>query len=117
MIYEQQFLLALLFTVFIETAVLFIITRLVLKLSPKKIPSNLLLFTGLICSFATLPYVWFIFPMFFRQRIAYIIFAEAFAVLLESAIIYYLLKLSFKKSFAISLVCNATSFLLGLLLQ
>jgi len=117
MIYEYQFLQSLLLTFVVETAVLFTIARFFLKITDKRISNSLLFFTGFICSFATLPYLWFILPLFLKTRMPYVILGEFFVVMVESVIIFYVLKLSFRKSFIISFICNASSFLVGLIIS
>ncbi len=112
--HESKFLISLLLTIFIELIVLFIMIRFFYKVQKSRISTKMLFFTGFICSFATLPYVWFIFPYLFENRIFYILVAELFAVLFESVIIYFLLKLNFAKSLAVSFFCNMISFLIGL---
>ncbi len=114
MIYENLFLLALLLTVAVETALLFIIVRLVFK--DKKISNGLLLFTGIICSFATLPYLWFILPFFLTSRALYLLVGELSVFLIEAIIIYFILKLDIRKALLVSFICNLVSFLLGLVI-
>ena len=114
MLYEYKFLISLLFTVVVEIITLFVIIRFFLK--KKKIKNSLLLFIGFLCSFATLPYLWFVIPLLVKTRIPYILIGEAFVILIESLVIFFMLKLNYKKSIIISFICNLTSFLLGLLL-
>jgi hypothetical protein len=113
--YEMSFLKALLFTVGIETAVLFIVFKLLFK-SPE-IKSRLLILAGILPSFSTLPYLWFILPLFIKNRISYSIISEVTAILIESVIIFGVLKIYYKKSLIASLTCNMTSFLTGLLIH
>jgi hypothetical protein len=113
--YEMNFLKALLFTIGIETAVLFILFKLFFK-SPD-IKNWLLILTGILTSFSTLPYLWFILPLFIKTRLNYSIISEVTAILIESVIIFGLLKISYKKSLIASITCNMTSFLIGLLIH
>ena len=80
----------------------------------------MLVFTGIVCSFATLPYVWFIFPYLIENQTLYVITAELFAVVVETIIYYYVFKythkLSLKNSFVLSFLCNLASFLVGVLI-
>jgi len=80
-----------------------------------QIQNSLVLFTGFFCSFATLPYLWFILPVVIKARIPYILIGELFVILIESVIYFFILKLDYKKSFIIAFICNLVSFLLGLL--
>ena len=113
--YELMFLKALGFTIFIETLVLIGFFRWVVKLKDTGI--SRLLMTGLIASFATLPYLWFVLPKFIESQLWYIIIAESFAVLGETIIIGVLLRVKFRTAFLCSLTCNTISFLIGLLIM
>lgn len=113
--YEMLFLKSLMQTVLIETAVLLILFKLLFK--AKEIKVHRILFTGLLASFATLPYLWFVLPAYFDQRIWYILVGESFAVVMESFIYAYLLQIRYPKAFLASLVCNLISFSIGLLIN
>jgi len=113
--YEQLFLYALLFTVTVETATLFLCARLLFKMKRKDAPDALLLFCGIALSFATLPYVWFLFPAF-TSGAAYVVCAELFAFAAEAIGYKYILRVDWKRAAALSFICNAASFLLGLLI-
>jgi hypothetical protein len=115
MAYEMSFLKALLFTVGIETVVLFILFKLVFK-SPD-VKNWLLILTGILTSFSTLPYLWFILPLFIKAWIGYTVISEVTAIGIESVIVYGLLKISYKKSLIASVTCNMVSFLTGLLIH
>ena len=117
MLYEYKFLISLLFTIFIETITLLIIIKFFFNKENKKITNPLLLFTGFLCSFATLPYLLFIIPLLIKTRIPYILLGELFVFIIEILILFFILRISYKKSIVISLVCNLLSFLLGLILQ
>ncbi len=115
MLYEYEFLISLVFTLFIETITLYVLIKFFYKNYGTKISNSLIIFTGFLSSFATLPYLWFIIPLFIKTRIQYILFGESFAILLESLIIFFLLRVNLKKSFSISFICNILSFLIGLI--
>ena len=116
MIYEYEFLLALVLTVIIETIVLFIIVRKLFKINKKKISNSILIFLGIFCSFSTLPYLWYILPFFIKDYFYFVLIGEIFVILIESLIYYFVLKLNYKRSFIISLICNLASFLIGTLI-
>jgi hypothetical protein len=113
--YELNFLKALLFTICIESAVLFILFNFFFK-SPD-IKNWLLILTGVLTSFSTLPYLWFILPLFIKTRLSYSVISEVTAILIESVIIFGLMKISYKKSLFVSIICNITSFLIGLFIH
>ena len=113
--YEFIFLKSLTLTILIETFVIIIYFRFIIKLKDIEIPK--LLITGLIASFATLPYLWFVFPIYIDQKIWYMIIGESFAVLVETIIIGAILRTKFITSLLCSLTCNAISFLIGLIIM
>jgi len=115
MIYEFSFLKALLLTITIETLVLFLLFKVFYK--TLKISNWILLLTGVLATFATLPYLWFILPLFIKTKLWYIIGSEVSAILIESVIILGLLRINYTKAILVSVICNMTSFLIGLLIH
>ena len=111
--YELMFLKGLAWTIFLETAVMIVYFRLIDKRIHHRISK--LLQTGFIASFATLPYLWFVFPIFMEHKIAYVVVGETFAVLMETLIINALLRTQLRSSFLCSLTCNMFSFITGLI--
>ena len=114
MSYEDSFLQSLALTVFIESIVLWIMVTRIYKW---EIPLKTILFTGIIASFATLPYVWFILPVFIPIHWMYIMVAESFAVIAETFILKEVLRINIIPAFITSLVCNMVSFGIGLLVN
>lgn len=113
--YELNFLKALILTVTVETAVLFVLFHTIIKTD--KPANGLLLLTGVAPTLATLPYLWFIFPLFIQTKPLYNIICEGSAVLVESIIILGLLKVKYPKALLISFICNMASYLIGLLIR
>lgn len=111
----MNFLKALLFTIGIETAVLFLIFKLFYK--SLEIKNWLLLLTGILTSFSTLPYLWFIYPLFIHTKLLYTLISELSAILVESIIILGLLRISYTKALIVSVACNMSSFLIGILIK
>lgn len=110
--YEILFLKSLILTILIESIVLIVLFRLIIR--NENLSIYRLLSTGFIASFATLPYLWFILPNFVDQKIWYMIIGESFAVLMETYIIGVILKIKLSISFLSSVTCNLISFLIGL---
>ncbi|MBN1226769.1 MAG: hypothetical protein JXA79_07235, partial [Deltaproteobacteria bacterium] len=110
-------LLGLVVTVSLETVVLFLLVRLYLKKGRQELSNQLLLFTGIFCSFATLPYLWFVLPYYLRDKSYYlfIIVGEISVTLIESVIIYFVLRLNYRRSLVISVLCNVVSVAFGML--
>ena len=113
--YEINFLKALLITITIETTVLFLLVKIFFK--KHTISNYIILLTGILASFSTLPYLWFIFPLFIKTKVLYIIICESFAVLFESAVIMGLLRTTYIKALIISIICNMSSYLIGLFIH
>jgi len=65
---------------------------------------------------STLPYLWFILPFYIFNKTIYVIIGELLVVIIESIIYNRLLNIKPSKSFKISLMANASSFLFGLFL-
>lgn len=112
--YERLFLVGLVFTVAVETAVLFAMTRLPSRRSTP--PSGLVVFSGCLASAATLPYLWFVLPSFVTSRTMLILVGELSVTAAETVIYRFVLTQSLLRAAAFSLCCNLSSYLLGLLL-
>ena len=113
--YELLFLKSLSLTIFIETLVLILFFRLVIR--NENISMYRLLSAGVIASFATLPYLWFVLPNYLDEKIWYVIVGESFAVFMETFILGAILKIKLARSFFSSLACNLISFLIGIMIN
>lgn len=116
MIYQELFLRALFFTILIETACLFLITRKLFNIDKSLTPNSQILFSGFITSFSTLPYLWFILPWAIRDRLIFSIVGEVTVVLIEAMIYYFALQLKPKRALIASILCNLASYAFGLVL-
>ena len=112
--YEFRFLLALCGTVIAETAAAIVIIR---ELWKGSLPIHRLLAIGVLPSLLTLPYLWFIVPLFVRGRVLYPLTSEISAFLVETVAIALLSGFGIKRSAILSLLCNASSYVVGLVLQ
>ncbi|HON52323.1 MAG TPA: hypothetical protein P5243_01655 [Bacteroidales bacterium] len=112
--YEISFLYALLFTIIIETSVIWILCKTTYKTI--NLSNISILLSGFILSFATLPYVWFVFPYFIHQRFLYISVSEMFAFVTEAILLWSIFKVPIKHSFVLSFCANICSYIIGLLL-
>ena len=111
------FFYSLLLTVAIEVAVLVFVIRKVFKISPKEISLRLLLFSGFIASFATLPYLWFVLRDIISDYTLFLMAGEWSIFLVEAVMYIFILRIDIKRAFLLSFVCNISSFLVGLLIQ
>jgi len=110
--YEIEFLKALLMTISIETIVLILISKTVYKRD--NISYWILAICGVVASMATLPYLWFILPVFVKSKLWYKVVSELTAFILEIFIIKGFLRVDFKKSTVLSFACNLISYVIGL---
>jgi hypothetical protein len=113
--YIFSFLKALLYTIIIETIVLLIIFK--TRLKHLQIKNSILLLTGILISFSTLPYVWFVLPIFIKPTLLFMLISELSVIIIESIIIWKLLVINYRSAVSVSLICNLTSFLFGLLIN
>ncbi|MCD6329106.1 MAG: hypothetical protein J7M10_01945 [Candidatus Cloacimonetes bacterium] len=111
--YEIKFLFALLDTVIIEIIVLIFFVKKIYRKDMEHITWDRLIFTGVFCSFATIPYLWFIAPYFLQSKALLYSVGEIAIFLMEAVIILFVLRIKFSKAIIISLSCNLASFLLG----
>ena len=107
MFYETQFLFALLLTWLVEVPILWFSVHTVLKLND--VPVTQIIFTGILATGLTLPYLWFVLPQFIGATY-YILMGELFVIAVESVILNQILRTRPGLSIALSLVMNAASF-------
>jgi len=109
--YEIDFLYALALTVAIEAGVIY---ALLYYFNREKIGLRNILLGGVLPSFATLPYLWFIFPLFFTGNHALYLFVGEFSVtLIETFILYGVLQIAFRRALIFSIVANFCSYIFG----
>ena len=116
MLYLQKFITALVSTDIIETIILFYLLWYFLKKRDNS--SQKIIIIGLLASFATLPYVWFVFPSLIGVSYSlYLVVAELFAFIIEAILYRYALNLTWKVAFLASFLCNLASLLFGLFIS
>lgn len=109
MSYGMYFALSLLCTLAVEIPILFVLTRYLLK---TKIPAKEIFYWGAFVNFFSLPYLWFVLPLFIGSS-SYALVGESLVVLIETTIFVTVLKINIKKAFLISLVANLASYAVG----
>ncbi len=113
--YELEFAQSLLLTIALESAAIVIISRYYLH---KTFPPERVAFAGIFPSLATLPYVWFLFPLFFRgDYTGYMLFSELTVTLVETLILRMLLPLGWREALLLSVGANTASFGIGWLIH
>ena len=116
MTYSQLFIWALAVTVAIESVVACAQKFFFGKWFKIKAGYPALIAVTIFASCLTLPYVWFFFPEFIKNRSQFIIVSEIFAWLIESLFYAVTLKIPIHKALLFSFCANSVSFLLGLFL-
>ena len=111
MLYETKFLVSLILTLLIEVPIVLILVRF---FSPK-IKTYKAILTSILATALTLPYLWFIFPVYIEYPF-YIIIGEMIVFFTESLIYWQMLPISLKKALLISFIANLISLSVGLLL-
>ncbi|MGM0601465.1 MAG: hypothetical protein ACQETH_16760 [Candidatus Rifleibacteriota bacterium] len=112
--YQARLFFAYLFlTITLELPVLFAIVRKVFKIQADEISAKTLFVCGGLCSFATYPYVWYVFPALIADQTVALIVAEIIVIFIEFILIKEILKISSFRSFIVSLVCNLFTIVLG----
>jgi hypothetical protein len=113
--YEIDFLKSLTLTILIESVVLIIAVRVLF--SEKYFSLWILALTGIIASFTTLPYLWFVLPLFIKSKIYYILVSELSAIIIETFIISGFLRINIKHAIVMSAICNMISYSAGLVIH
>jgi len=114
--YVHKFISIASFSVLVETTILFFLVRYVFK--DKEISSLRLLFAGMFATYATNPYVMFIFPRITKWPYnTSLMVSETFVFFIEALFYRMVLKTSWKVSFLLSLICNFSSWYLTFLLR
>jgi hypothetical protein len=112
--FESLFLISLGVTVFVETAVILCLIRLVFKITSSRLSWTRCFFAASFTSFATLPYLWFVLPAFIHPYPLLIASGELSVFIIEAAAYVFLLNLSFRRSLILSFFANLASIIVGL---
>lgn len=110
---DALFLLALALTVAVEIPVLIAGIH-VLKPEPRP-PLSKILFAGVFASSWSLPYLWFLIPDLISGWL-YLPVGELLVTLGESLVFWFVLELRYAPCLILSVACNGSSFIAGLLL-
>jgi hypothetical protein len=113
MLYETRFLLALVTTCVVEIPVLVALIRLVFHNREQSL--SWIIFTGVLCTALTLPYLWFVLPPYIDAAF-YPLTGEGLVIIVETIVINRILGLNLKQSAVCSVMMNLASFGLGLVL-
>ncbi len=119
MLYGYYFLAALATTIAIETLGLYVLLRFAFKLDRETIGTPQILFAGIFVNFATVPYVWYVFPSLHVAQNFYssVFLSEVFITIVEAIFYRFYFRMKFEKTIILSFVCNAVSFLIPMVLN
>ncbi len=110
---DNRFLLALLITVIVETAILIAAFCFVI---PKRKPSfPRVLFAGAFASSWSLPYLWFLVPRLVSGA-AYLPVGECLVIIGEAIVFRFVLELRYAQCLTLSALCNLSSMSAGVVL-
>lgn len=109
----RLFLVSLSLTIVIESAVLLFISRVFWR--DLKLDNKRFYISAALPSLLTLPYLWFVFPLFLPDHMV-IAVGEMAVVLAEALLLKFLLGISWQRSALASLLCNLSSYVVGVLL-
>ena len=115
MLYDQKFLFSLLLTLIVEIPIAVFIVKRFYKY--KEIKISKIVFAGIIASVLTLPYYWFVLPVYISSRSLYIFIGEVLIIFIEAIIYNQFLKLKLSNALIVSSVANIASIFLGLIIQ
>lgn len=113
MLFQTQFLLALVTAWVIEIPVLLGLVRIVFKV--RKISVTRIISTGILCTALSLPYLWFVIPPYVNLAY-YTVIGETSVIIIEAIILNRVLGLQPKAAVVCSVGMNITSYVLGLFL-
>ena len=115
--HTRLFLYYLALTIAIETPVLYLVIRRVMAISPSVVSGRVILGTGIVASFCTYPYLWYVVPEIIVDRQTGLIFGETAVIFIESFLLLALLRITYLKALTASIICNSASIILGTILN
>ena len=112
--YETHFLVALLLTVTIETAVIVTVVFSIPRLRALKPSLPRLIGAGIVPSTTTLPYFWLVLPVYIKDYLPRVIISECGIFCIETVLLLLLTKFPLRYCALLSLLANGASILAGL---
>ncbi|MDB5224472.1 MAG: hypothetical protein JWO43_94 [Candidatus Adlerbacteria bacterium] len=114
--YIHRFITSMAFTALLETGILVLLLRTVFR--RPFVSTRTLIQVGLLVNFATIPYVWFVFPYVTDwPRETSLLFSEPFVFIVEAVVYRYFLNVSWRTAIVASFLCNVASYYLGPILR
>ncbi len=110
--YIHRFLTSFGFSIIVETIVLLLILKVLTR--HNELSWRRIIIAGVFATFATIPYVWFVFPNLLEwPKNTALLYSEVFVIVVEALFFRLYLKTSWSISFSASIFCNLSSYLLG----
>jgi len=108
--YVHQFLIALVFSIVVESVAVLVLCMLLKK-------EKSIVWLAALGTVCTIPYVWFVFPtIFWYSASATLVMGEIGAFVFEAGIYKIFGKISWRDALVFSLIANAASYFLGMVL-
>lgn len=111
----NNFLIALILTILIETTVLLLVS-IFWKYDEKKFSSKNIIFAGIVASALTLPYLHLVLIEFLPWWYPYLITWEVSVTLIEAIFYMFFFEIKFTKWLSLSILANVTSFTIWVIL-
>lgn len=103
-----DFIITILSMMAVELPLLFIIIRFILK---NRYDSDAMIFSGAIATSMTVPYLWYVIPMFVNTSANYYLYVSwAIVILIEALVFSNALRMSLSRAIIISAAVNIASF-------
>lgn len=100
-------------TVLTEVTVILLLTKYLWRGSYLSVSSGQIAAACALASFATLPYLWLVLPIFIKPWMTAMIAGEILVILVEAFWYLIALQLAFKRCLILSIICNVSSILVG----
>ena len=112
--YETHFLVALLLTTTVETAIIVAAGFIIPRLRAIKPSLPRLIGAGIVPSTATLPYFWLVLPVYIKSYLQRMIIGECGIFCIETVLLLLLTRFPLRYCALLSLLANGASILAGL---
>lgn len=114
--YALLFMKAFLLTIAVEAPIAWLLLSRHLRRAGEKSNARMILAAALLGNMATLPYLWFFYPLLFGFKLR-LAFGETTAVAVEGLVYFLMTEASFGASFMAALAANTASVIAGLLIM
>ena len=113
--YEIKFLWALALTIVVEGVVIVGALRFSPLQPKRKISWQRCVVAGIVPSFSTLPYLWFVLPFFLKTYFLRTLSGEIGIIIIEALVLRYLTNIKWRRVTLLSFIANGASIIAGLI--